>query len=469
MNQFSLSTFTTTNLSLSLEELLKKLYNEHNIMSKDFPEHNVVILYNRYNMKKKSQLEKECRSTIIDRTTFKILCNSCPTPIYNLEAIRYMVQNQHIPKESYICYEGAYVSLFFHEKWHVATRTCIYTETSDEIEHFKQFMDVLRNDGHVILDNFTKKLDKNMTYHFVLIHHLNNNIVNYVPEFGNEYAKLCFISARNIYTQKDYTSGMSGDTIDETQYTQIVESVVSKNIFLPKKIDNMYDYIVTSCVQICNRPSYEGVIVKMNNVLLKIQTQTYQFHRANDSNSCMYGGLLYLYQNNILNDFFISTGNLNQITDTCNKTYDVVSVIDSLFKVMTNELLYLFYMLYQDGIQIKSMQSLYSKLPMEYKNILYQIRGLMFHKQKVGTGCLLIQLKDIYNLLKTIDISMLKGFIHARQLLLNWSTLEQLSKSPSLESTQFADCLRNEKKLYQLSDIYIHHLFPNILYNQVPV
>ena len=176
----------------------------------------------------------------------------------------------------------------------------------------------------------------------------------------------------------------------------------------------------------------------------------------------MYGGLLYLYQNNILSEFFTSTGRLSKITNPndTQETHEVVGVIDSLFKVITNELMYLFYMLYLDGKQIQIMQPLYAKLPMEYKNIFYQIRGLLFHKQKVGTG--LIQLKDIYNLLKTIDISMLKSFIRARQLMLNWSKLEQSSASPSLESTQFADCLRNEEKLYKLSDIYIKLMFSNV-------
>ena len=453
MNQFSLSTFTMSNSALSLEELLLKLYNEHRIMSKDFPEHNVVILYNHFNMKKKSQLEKECRSTILDRTTFKILCNSCPTPIYNIEALRYMWQNQHLPKESYICYEGAYVSLFFHEKWYVATRTCIYSDASEETDHYKQFMDVLRNDGYANLNSFTAKLAINMTYHFVLIHHLNNNIVNYVPEFGNEYAKLCFISTKDMHTQEEYTPA------------NLTEPIVSSNIFLPMKISNPYEYIATSLVGICNRPSYEGVIVKINNVLLKIQTQTYQFHRANEGDSYMYGGLLYLYQNNILSEFLTSTSRVNKITnpDDTRETYEVVGVIDCLFKVITNELMYLFYMLYLDGKQIQIMQPLYAKLPMEYKNIFYQIRGLLFHKQKVGTGCVLIQLKDIYNLLKTIDISMLKSFIRARQSMLIWSKLEQSSASPSLESTQFADCLRNEEKLYKLSDIYIKLMFSNVV------
>ena len=455
--QFSLSNYINVQ-SFNLDDLLKKLYDEYNIMSKDYPQHNMIILYNKYQTKKKSQLEKECRSIVIDRSSYNILCYSCPTPIYNIEAVNYMWKNQNSEKDSYICYEGPLVSLFFNNKWFVSTRKCIYDNESEESGQFKMFMDVLRKDGYT-LDSFTSLLDKNSSYHFVLIHHLNENVVNYKKDFGEEYAKLCFIFARNGTTHVEIKS----ENIDCVN--------LSDNIFLPKKIED-YDKMTNSSLQnITELPSYEGIIIKMNNNILKIQTPAYQFHKAIGSEKNMFRGFLYLYQNNILKQFFET--NAATIGDkfrkvvnpmNTNETYDMVGMIDCLFKVLTSELLFLFNKLYDsNGNQLNN--SLYLKLPDEYKNILFQIRGVLFHNKKKGTSTgEYIQLKDVYNLLKTIDVNVLESFIRTRKLMLNWTRLE---KSP--ESLLFFDCLYHcDKIFYKLASIYTIKLFPEIMQDDIP-
>ena len=49
---------------------------------------------------------------------------------------------------------------------------------STENPHFKMFCDVIEQDGFNI-NTFIDKLEMNLTYHFVLIHHQNKNIINY--------------------------------------------------------------------------------------------------------------------------------------------------------------------------------------------------------------------------------------------------------------------------------------------------
>ena len=451
--QFSLSNYINVQ-SFNLDELLKQLYNNYNIMSKDYPQYDMVILYNKYETKKKSQLEKECRSVIIDRSNHTTVCYSCPTPIYNIEAVNYIWRNQSAQKNSYICYEGPLISLFSNKnKWYVSTRKCIYDKESEESGQYKMFMDVLRKDGYANLDSFTNLLDSNTSYHFALIHHLNENVVNYKKEFGEDYCKLCFIFARDILTNVEYKS----EDIDTVN--------LSDNIFLPKKID---DYTADVSVQnITELPSHEGIIIKMNNTILKIQTPAYQFHKAIGSEKNMYRGFLYLYQNNILKQFFetnLSIGDkFRKVVNplNTNETYDMIGMIDCLFKVITSELLFLFNKLYDsNGNQLN--HSLYLKLPDEYKNILFLIRGVFFHNKKKSNES--IQLKDIYNLLKTIDVNILESFIRTRKLMLNWTRLEKSS-----EASLFFECLYHcDKIYYKLGSIYTIKLFPEIMQDDIP-
>ena len=146
--QFILSNYINKS-SVNLDILLKNLYDNYNIMSKDYPDNNMIILYNKYANKHKSKLEMECRSVVIDRTTQNIICYSCPTPIYNMDAVHYMWKNQHNAKQSYVCYEGSLMSLFnYNNMWYLSSRKCIYNKDSEQDTQYKMFLDVLKKDGH---------------------------------------------------------------------------------------------------------------------------------------------------------------------------------------------------------------------------------------------------------------------------------------------------------------------------------
>lgn len=460
--QFMLSNYINTNTT---DNILKNLYDNHQLMSKDYPETNMVILYNKYENKHKSRLEMECRSVILDRTTFKIICYSCPTPIYNMEAVNYMWKNQHSTKETYVCYEGSLISLFnYNETWYAASRKCIYSKETEESGQYKMFMDVIRKDGYTDLDSFTKLLDNTKSYHFVLIHHLNENIVNYKKEFGDNYMKLCFIFARNIVTQEEYNS----ENIDCVN--------LSDNIFLPKKIEDGKIQDITqhkTNTNMLEQPSNEGVIIKMNNNILKLQNPSYQFHKAIGSDKNMYRGFLCLYQNNTLKQYLdtnTNTDKFRKIVNPLNTTesYDMIGMIDALFKVITCELLYLFNILYDNDGNQKD-QTLYLKLPDEYKTILFQIRGILFANKKrkqsfPPASTDLLEIKDIYNLLKSIEVKVLESFIRCRKLMLNWIKLEKNDDTRLFTNSLY----HSDKIFYKLISIYTIKLFPEIMQDDTP-
>ena len=108
----------------NLEELRKKLF-ENGVLSKDYIEENLVLLYHKYDSPITCELERECRSLIIDRTTFDIISYSCESPRLNNEGMEYLVANNNNNQIINPCYEGTYLSVFYYNKWFVSTRRCL--------------------------------------------------------------------------------------------------------------------------------------------------------------------------------------------------------------------------------------------------------------------------------------------------------------------------------------------------------
>ena len=175
----------------NLEELRSELYKK-NILTKDYVEDGVILIYHKYDQKNSSELEMECRSLIMDRDTRKIISYSCENPILNTEALNYLLEsssliNSNENKVITKCYEGTLLSLFFKDKWFLSTRRCLNSQESiwgnENKSHYSMFLDVLNNSGFENFDNFTSLLNKYKCYNFVLMHYQNKNIFYYYLNF----------------------------------------------------------------------------------------------------------------------------------------------------------------------------------------------------------------------------------------------------------------------------------------------
>lgn len=451
----------------NIDDVNKHLYQTHNIMTKDFPELDMTIYYNKYSNKHKSQIELASRSVIMSRgDNKKVICYTCPTPLYNNEATAYLNRNKDKQQSSYVCYEGSLMSVFnYNGKWYIASRRNIYSDNmmnkekqNDKVENlhqFKMFLEVLENDGYMTFDDFTRELDSMYSYHFVLIHHMNENIVNYVPQFGEEYKKLCFIFARKM------------DTMEEVASETILNTFISDNIFLPKLITNNEENKSTE--NILSSPESEGIIIKVNGMILKLQSTSYIFNKSIGSDKNLFRGFLTLYQNNTLKSFLSDSHNMKfkKIVNLLNTTesFDMIGMIDALFKVITSELHNLYYLLWNDeGVHLN--KEMYNMLPREYKDVLFHLRGVYFsnktkHDQSQEQ---IVKLKDVYNFIKTTDIVLFEKFIRCRKLMLNWTRLDKSDKS-ELFSKTLHKC---EKVYYKLAAIYTTKLFPEIMPTDIP-
>jgi len=474
---------------INLEQLRKTLY-EKGVLSKDYPEEGLILLYHKFESPIYSDLERECRSLIIDRNTLKIKSYSCETPKLNKEGMEYLIAHSNEPTIINPCYEGTYLSVFKHNnKWYVSTRRCLNSnesifnpnENQDPKSHFDMFDEILKKDGYSGFSEFSSKLDENKSYYFVLIHHLNKHFIDYSQTFGTNYGKICLTSIRD--------SNMNELNIYEDKPTFLTE-----NIFMAEKMDTMdifansnkmtkYDESLTS----------EGVIVRIWNTemnkynLIKLQNINYQFYQVIGPEKNIFKGLIYLYQNDKLMEYFQNnpnTINIKKIVNPLNtsESYDTIGMVDAVFKVCTSELFELFKVLWSIKNGKHQNKDLYELLPKEYKDLMFAIRGLYYKKKAIFINKQKLKenendinltdiknthlkINDIYNYLKSQPTDNIVAFLRMRKLMLNWIK----SETSNIHLQEFnKTSLHCDKVLLKLSAIFTYKLYPNIMPNDLP-
>jgi hypothetical protein len=383
----------------SLEDLKSELY-KSGILCKDYDDNNLLLVYHKYNTPIKNDLAKECRSLIINKLTKKIISYSCETPSFNVDPLLnlyYFEQSKNDNGYNYIiteCYDGTVLSVFFHEnKWFVSTRRCLDSKDSiiNDVSHYKLFEDIILSDKYNDLSDFYNELDKDKSYYFVLIHHLNKNVIDYSYIFSNNYKKLCLVSVRD--------SNLNEINLYEKSFN------FNNNIFITELLTT----IKNDLILYNHLPTKEGIIFKIwNNStwkynLIKYQYKNYEFHNAIGSKTHnMYKGLIYLYQKDELLKYIKYNPIFNSI-----ESYNTLEVINSTFKVLTSEILQLF------KLVCKNL-SINKLLPSEYKNVIYILRITHSIENRLTIGY-------IYKYLKYLPFNVLLNLLATRHRLFTTS------------------------------------------------
>jgi hypothetical protein len=446
---------------MNIEDFRKKLYEDYSIMTKYHEENNLMIVYHKYDMPTKSVFEQDCRSLVIDMESRNIISYTCPNPISNRRAQQFLLNNTDLELDMYKCYEGTILSLFNHnDKWYLSTRRCLDSKQSiwNNSNYHDMFMDVLNKDS-ISFEDFTSKLNPNYGYYFILIHHNNKSVIDYSKQFGENYARLCLVFVRN--------------KSDQTEIFDY-EFNFSDNIFKPEKM-KMEDF-AESNKSINMDVSVEGIIIKTikdnKPYLFKLQTNSYQFHKAIGPDSNIYKGYLYLYQSGELKSYIqnsVEHKNLEKIVNPYNisETFDTVGVVDCVFKVITSELFELYKLLWKLNNGEHQNLELYNMLPKEYKDILYGLRGLYYKiKAKVSQTKQLFGIKDIYQYLKSIDVDHFIALLRQRKLMFNWVVINKTNPNLNLFKTINNHC---DKVHLKLMAIFTNKLFPDISPSDIPI
>jgi len=463
-------------------EVFRNMLYKKGIMTKYYPDDKLLLVYTKFedSSYENTELKNECRSLIIDIEDKDIVSYTCNTPICNLEAMNYLIGHNEKTMKIYKCYEGTLLSLFFNKgKWYLSTRRCLDSKNSvwNENSHFDLFMDVLNNEGYNKFDDFTSLLNKELCYHFILIHHKNKNIVDYTSSFGEDYKKLCLAFVRSKQDLHE---------IDYNKLSDVLPIDNPKNIFISEILNSMEEFTTESnnynnddmaeCLD-------EGIVIKMKkennvNMYLKIQTYPYQFNKAIGLEKNIFKGFINLYQNDKLVKYLDSNSNLNSFKKIVNplnvqESYDTIGVVDAVFKVCTSELYELFKILWSLKTSKHLDNNLYNLLPKEYKSLLYSIRGIYFKNKsdfynsedKLAKQRLFIQIKDIYQYIKSVDTDILEQYLRVRRLMNNWTKVDSHNDNLKKFNKISEKC---DKVHFKLTAIFTNKLFPNIMPDDIP-
>ena len=432
----SLENKTYDDFKTALNTKIKKI----NI--KDNDDSNLVIISNNYTKKINtlSELEKECRSLIIDKTTLKIICYTYDDIYYNQDAKNYFLKNNIKEYDIQECFEGTLLSIFYYnDKRFMSTRQCLDAKESLWSSN-KSYYDLFLECINLSFEDFTNHLKPEYNYFFVLLHHENKNIVDYSDYFKNaNYKEIVHILTRNqntlseidlrdnsqwninpnIKTPIRFNSNKDSESIETESLTNFINNNDSLTINTPEKYIN-FDILddINKQLNLTLPVQCEGLVVRVKDqktgklVIMKFQTNSYQFMsiiRPNNNN--IYSSFIELYQQDLLNkhlEYF--PGNSELQLEECNEKYDTIGVIDAVFKVLTSELLEIFKSMYNLKDGTHKPKSYYNILPKEYTVVLYKIRGIFFRKKDrnvkkyddndesfYSNG---LKIFDIYNLLK---------------------------------------------------------------------
>jgi hypothetical protein len=417
-------------------ETIRANYFKDGILSKYYESDNLLLLYTNYNYD-----HKKLRSKVLDIETQKVISYSFNSPIYNYIGYNYLINNQDCEKKISKCYEGTIISVFFHNnKWYISTRKCLNAQDSVWLNKsfYQMFEETILQDFNSI-DDFCNLLNKDYNYHFVLVHWENKNIVDYTDELGVNYKKLAVALVRD-------------------KEMKVVEPNISnldnlKSIFIPKEYDSLE--MLDEQIDYMSKPKTEGIIIKVKNnddvLIIKLQTNHYQFYKSMGLEQHLYKGFLNLYQKDKLVSFFENNEYNFKYSKLINpnnntQTFDIIGVIDGVFKVLTQELYNLYNNLYENDN--RKPNNYYNKLPSVYKNIIYKLRGIYMKKKDLNV-------KNVYNLLKSVDTDIISSLLRNRKMMINYNKIKE---------NLFPDVSKEVQKIHlKLCAIYTAKLFPDLL------
>jgi hypothetical protein len=363
---------------------------------------NLVLLYVPFKVAIDStvEIEKWCRSVIIDIKTLKIVSFSYPKIHYNDYVL---LTNCEIKKEKKLiteCLEGTLLSFFnYNNNWIVSTRKCIDAEDSkwrNSKSHMVLFHEAIK-ELNTDWKTFCNVHDPNYIYTYILVHHENIQLIDYTENFGSKYKKLILSLIRDKETLQPHVRNHFDFFLKKEEFM--------KNLIISKELDdyslldevNETDDLIDSVKKI----KQEGLLVSFeSDIYIKLHNNAYKtFHETSNLNYFPTSSQHYisLYQSNMLDNYFNKFSQESMYND-----YQVKGLIDNVFKLLTTEFLFLFKFLWdiKFGTQKQENKEIYNDLPTEYKKFFYLLRGIYFKKKMLLNENKYITIKVVYELLK---------------------------------------------------------------------
>lgn len=356
------------------------------------------------------ELEQSCRSVIIEKETMKPIVSQNSRIIYNAEATEYLKDKPWDQMEIYPCFEGTQIVVFnHHDQWYVSTRRCLNADDSNWIKN-KSYREMF---NEAIEGKFSlEELDKNLCYHFVLIHHKNRNIVSY-DYLGSEYKEILqtFVSEKYTLKEVNFTINSKVKKQEKTNFESL-EHLLNKIAVIDEK-DRNDKHISTEGFIV---RFYHGEVHNSPFTTIKLQTPIYQtLQKMRPNNSNIHQAYLELYQHDKLAEFLTYFGTRHR--------NDIVKRVHTSMRTIAKEVLDLYHMTRQ-----KRHPELYQILPDTYKKILYALHGLYIqHRKKefkeespdIESNSRSINVHDVYHYIKHLPFTETRQLFYERSLLIS--------------------------------------------------
>lgn len=216
-------------------------------MKKFFNKSGLVLLHNTYKRTDVSafqELYDECRSVVLDLTAPEGE-NVVVSLGYSIPERLTIDEYKERKVDTDVCevgYEGTVVYVYEHKgTWYFGTSGCPTVDSSRYYHPTKTHGEMF---NEAILDGdraaFTAGLDPAKTYSFVIVHHQNRHVMDYITEFGPEYSELIHIGTRDRKTLCDEDPcGIEG-----VKYARKFSSADDAIAALEAEDSNMYCLIV---------------------------------------------------------------------------------------------------------------------------------------------------------------------------------------------------------------------------------
>jgi len=392
------------------------------------------------------------KSLIIDTENNKVIASQGNKIIKNNDTIEYLRDCDWEKVTVYKSYEGTMIVIYYHnDKWNISTRRCFDANIKPWIkgQSFKSMFEDIIKDTQFKFDD----LDKENCYHFILIHHENQNIVRYDKRYGDEYKKLIHMMTTKKYTMDEvihkvpllYKNSLGFDVIEP------VKQCFFNNLEHMLSATNKLNHVSTKYKRITEEgfyiKAYQGKVNQSSFVNLKLQTKIYdEIFKMKPNQSNTYLVYLGLYQKNELKSY------LQYFNSHYKKE---ISIIDIAFKNIASEILSLYHMTRQ-----KNNQPMYSLLNTTYKKILYKLHGIYINKTqnndyqpeiKKGDERKMfinqsVDIHDVYTYLKEIPLISLKNILYERRELIAKHSDTMLFLNKSSETKILTDLIYGTQK-----------------------
>tara|TARA_Y100000389_G_scaffold162176_2_gene164869 strand:+ start:2974 stop:4368 length:1395 start_codon:yes stop_codon:yes gene_type:complete len=218
---------------------------------------NQLLLHNTYireDINEYKELYDMCRSVVLD---FDAPSENIVVSYSNSIPIRMNIET-YIKEENdkYLeAYDGTMVTCYYYnDKWHMGTTSCPDINSSwfshptkshgimlDEVLYSYSNKEV---DITNIRNEFTKFLDKNISYVFVLLHYENKHIIDYSDILGNNYMHLVHIDSKNIKNHQDVNLSEHSLQSFGIIYPKIFNDINEANNHILDKEKKSYGFIV---------------------------------------------------------------------------------------------------------------------------------------------------------------------------------------------------------------------------------